>query len=117
MTRLRSLVIGSFLILGIGLPAFGQDSLLGKLQNEIRGLARQAGPAVVKVTAERELRLPKHLLERMREFGNAAHLQKSVMVGTGFLISESGLVLPSNVTSTGGGVEAFLGFLRSQTAP
>jgi serine protease Do len=101
MTRLRSLLIGSLLVLLTGLPAFGQDSLLGKLQDEIRDLARQAGPAIVKVTAERELRLPRHLLERMQEFGNAAHLQKSVMVGTGFLVSESGLVLTTHRMAEG----------------
>ncbi len=101
MMRLRSLLLGSLLLLAPGLPVFAQDSLLGRLQDEIRGLAGQAGPAVVKVTAERELRLPRHLMEQMRDSISAGHLRKSVIVGTGFLISETGLVLTTHRIAEG----------------
>lgn len=101
MTRFCSLLLCSLCVLAMGLPAFAQDSLLGRLQDEIRGLARQAGPAVVKVTAERELRLPPELLKRMQDSIPASHLRKSVLVGTGFIVSETGLVLTTHRMAEG----------------
>jgi len=102
--RLRSILLTLVLLMAAGLPAFGQDSLLGRLQDEIRDLARNAGPAVVKVTAERELRLPKHLLSRMRAEFPEGYLKKSVIVGTGFLVSESGLILTTSRMAEGADV-------------
>ncbi len=102
--RLSSILLTLILLMAACLPAFGQDSLLGRLQDEIRDLARSAGPAVVKVTAERELRLPKHLLSRMRDEIPEGYLKKSVIVGTGFLVSESGLILTTSRMAEGADV-------------
>jgi S1-C subfamily serine protease len=94
--KLRNLLSVLLLVLLTGTSAFGQESLLGKLQDEIRELAARAGPAVVKVSAERELSLPGPLPEAFGGDAREALLKKSLSVGTGFLAFGEGLVLTTH---------------------
>jgi S1-C subfamily serine protease len=86
------------LVLGLVSPSSAGESVLGRLQVEIRKLARDARPAVVKVTAVRERALTAPWGESRDEDGVSlrALLRQSTSVGTGFLVSEDGLVLTTH---------------------
>lgn len=75
--------------------ARAEESVLGKLQDEIRGIARRAGPAIVKITAGRPVRL------NLAEGGSDSPSRRRILrlastVGTGFLISEAGHILTTD---------------------
>jgi len=91
----RKLIITSLVLLGLAAALHAEESVLERLDKEIRALAGGASPAVVKVSVERELRLPPGMGEK------AEFLSKGSRVGTGFLISERGLVITTQRLADG----------------
>ena len=94
MKRIAALCPLAFLLLAASAGA-GEESLLSRLQDEVRSLAGRAGPAVVKVTAERPLRFdfPGGIRKEMEELFRQGLPREGATIGTGFLVSRDGLVL------------------------
>jgi S1-C subfamily serine protease len=94
MRILSTLTLGlAFLVLAS--PLFAGESVLERLDEEIRGLAKKAAPAVVKVSVEREFELPDGI-------GSDRHfVSKGTRVGTGFLVSNRGLIVTTERLAEG----------------
>jgi len=71
------------------------ESVLERFDQEIRALAEKAAPAVVKVSVEREISLPDGIGSKRR------FLSKGSRVGTGFLISDRGLIVTTELLAEG----------------
>jgi len=82
-------------VLALAGPILAGESVLERLDNEIRDLATKAAPAVVKVRVEREIVLPDGI-------GSERHfVSKAIRVGTGFLISDRGLIVTTQKLAEG----------------
>ncbi len=80
----------------LGGPALAEEEgALARLDREIRDLMARAGPAVVRVAAERPLadQLPEAIRARIEELRAQGFFSDGAAVGTGFLVSAEGTVL------------------------
>ncbi|MEN8151797.1 MAG: PDZ domain-containing protein, partial [Planctomycetota bacterium] len=87
--------IFALFLFGVAAVLHAQESVLERLDGEIRDLAGRASPAVLKVSVERELRLPEGMAKDV-EF-----LSTGSRVGTGFLIDRKGLVVTTHRLADG----------------
>ncbi|MHC4473843.1 MAG: S1C family serine protease, partial [Planctomycetota bacterium] len=93
MARLGKIgFLASLLIVGLVSLARAEESLLARLEKEVRTLAERTGPAVVKVTGAMRASFVGHDLPNFLD----ALLERSGTVGTGFVVSKDGLVVTTH---------------------
>jgi S1-C subfamily serine protease len=96
---MKNAILAALVVLGLSGVARAEESLLARLEREVRDLARKAGPAVVKVTGSTTSPFLGREVPEVLE----ALLSRSGTVGTGFLVSEDGLVVTTHRIARGAG--------------